>query len=44
MNKEKAERHINSSIEVLRSMNWLISTQRTEAIMHLDKALKELKD
>lgn len=44
MNKEKAERHIKSSIEVLRSMNWLISTQRTEAIMHLDKALKELKD
>lgn len=41
---EKAERHIKSSIEVLRSMNWLISTQRTEAIMHLDKALKELKD
>lgn len=44
MSKEKAERHINSSIEVLRSMNWLISTQRTEAIMYLDKALKELND
>ena len=44
MSKEKAERHINSSIDVLRSMNWLISTQRTEAIMHLDKALKELND
>ena len=44
MSKEKAERHINSSIEVLCSMNWLISTQKTEAIMHLDKALKELKD
>ena len=44
MSKEKAERHINSSIEILSSMNWLISTQKTEAIMHLDKALKELKD
>lgn len=41
---EKAKKHINSSIEVLKSMNWLISTQKTEAIMHLDKALKELKD
>lgn len=44
MSKEKAERHINSSIEVLRSMNWLISNQKTEAIIHLDKALKELND
>ena len=44
MSKEKAERHINSSIEILRSMNWLISTQRTEAIIYLDKALKELND
>ena len=44
MSKEKAERHINSSVEVLNAMNWLISTQKTEAIMHLDKALKELKD
>ena len=41
---EKAKKHINTSIEVLRSMNWLISTQKTEAIIHLDKALKELND
>lgn len=41
---EKAKKHINTSIEVLRSMNWLISPQKTEAIMHLDKALKELND
>ena len=44
MSKEKAKKYINSSIEVLNAMNWLISTQKTEAIMHLDKALKELKD
>ena len=44
MSKEKAKRYINSSIEVLNSMNWLISPQKTEAIMHLDKALKELND
>ena len=44
MSKEKAKRYINSSIEVLNSMNWLISTQRTEAIMQLKKALKELED
>ena len=44
MSKEKAKRYINSSIEVLNSMNWLISTQRTEAIIYLDKAIKELED
>lgn len=44
MSEEKAKKYINSSIEVLKSMNWLISTQRTEAIMYLDKALKELED
>lgn len=44
MSKEKAKKYINSSIEVLKSINWLISTQRTEAIMYLDKALKELED
>ena len=43
MSKEKAKKYINSSIEVLKSMNWLINTQRIEAIMYLDKALKELK-
>ena len=41
---EKAKKHINSSIDVLKSINWLVSTQKTEAIMHLDNALKELKD
>lgn len=44
MSKEKAKEYINNSIEILNSMNWLINTQRTEAIMYLDKALKELKD
>ncbi len=44
MSKEKAKRYINSSIEVLNSMNWLISTQRTEAIIYLDKAIKELEE
>jgi hypothetical protein len=44
MSKEKAKKYINNSIEVLNSMNWLISTQRTEAIIYLNKALKELKD
>lgn len=33
MSKEKAKEYINNSIEVLNSMNWLISTQRTEAIV-----------
>lgn len=44
MSKEKAKKYINNSIEVLNSMNWLISTQRTEAIIYLNKALKELED
>lgn len=44
MSKEKAKRYINSSIEVLNSMNWLINTQRTEAIIYLDKAIKELEE
>lgn len=44
MSKEKAKEYINNSIEVLNSMNWLISTQRTEAIVDLDKAIKELED
>ena len=44
MSKEKAKRYINSSIEVLNSMNWLISTQRTEAIIYSDKAIKELEE
>lgn len=44
MSKEKVKKYINSSIEVLNSMNWLISTQRTEAIIHLDKAIKELEE
>lgn len=44
MSKEKAKKYINSSIEVLKSINWLISTQRTEALMYLNKALKELED
>lgn len=43
MSKEKAKEYINSSLEVLRSMNWLISTQKAETIIYLDKALKELK-
>ena len=33
MSKEKAKEYINNSIEILNSMNWLINTQRTEAIM-----------
>ena len=44
MSKEKAKKYINNSIEILNSMNWLISIQRTEAIMQLKKALKELED
>ena len=42
MSKEKAKRYINSSIEVLNSMNFMnlfISTQRTKA-----KAIKELEE
>ena len=44
MSKEKAKKYINSSIEVLNAMNWLISTQRTEVIIYLDKAIKELEE
>lgn len=44
MSKEKAKKYINSSLEVLHSMNWLISTQKAEAIMYLNKAFKELED
>ena len=44
MSKEKAKEYINDSIQILNSMNYLISTQRTEAIMQLKKALKELED
>lgn len=44
MSKGKAKEYINNSIEILNSMNWLKSTQRTEAIMYLDKAIKELKE
>ena len=44
MSKEKAKEYINDSIQILNSINWLISTQRTEAIMQLKKALKELED
>ena len=47
MSKEKAKEYINSSIEALNSMNFMnlyISTQRTEAIIYLDKAIKELEE
>lgn len=45
MSNEKAKEYIiNNSIEILNSMNWLISTQRTEAIIYLDKAIKELEE
>ena len=47
MSKEKAKRYINSSIRGFPcnlNMNWLISTQRTEAIIYLDKAIKELEE
>lgn len=44
MSKEKVKKYINSSIEVLNAMNWLISTQRTEVIIYLDKAIKELEE
>lgn len=43
MSKEKAIEYINNSLEVLKAMNWLINTQKSEAIIYLDKALKELK-
>ena len=41
---KNAKEYIKDSIQILNSMNWLISTQRTEAIMQLKKALKELED
>ena len=44
MSIKEAKEYINDSIQILNSMNWLISTQRTEAIVYLDKALKELED
>lgn len=44
MSKEKAIENINNSLEVLRAMNWLVSTQRYEAIMYLYKALEELEE
>ena len=44
MSIKNAKEYINNSIQILNSMNWLISTQKTEAIIYLDKALKELKD
>ena len=44
MSIKNAKEYINDSIKILNSMNWLISIQRTEAIMQLKKALKELED
>ena len=44
MSKEKAKEYINNSLKVLRAMNWLVSTQRYEATMYLNKAIKELED
>lgn len=44
MSKEKAKEYINNSLKVLRAMNWLVNIQRSEAIIYLDKALKELED
>lgn len=44
MSIKNAKEYINNSIQILNSMNWLISTQRTEALMYLDKALRELED
>ena len=44
MSIKNAREYIKDSIQILNSMNWLISTQRTEAIMQLKKALKELED
>lgn len=44
MSIKNAKEYINNSIQILNSMNWLISTQKTEAIIYLDKALKELED
>lgn len=44
MSVKNVKEYINDSIQILNSMNWLISIQRTEAIMQLKKALKELED
>lgn len=44
MSIKNAKEYINNSIQILNSMNWLISTQKTEAMMYLNKALKELED
>lgn len=44
MSKEKTIEYINNSLEVLKAMNWLINTQKSEAIVYLGKALKELED
>ena len=44
MNIKNAKEYIRDSIQILNSMNWLISTQRTEAIMQFNKPLKELED
>lgn len=44
MSKEKTKKYINKALEILRAMNWLINIQRYEAIIYLDKALKELED
>ena len=44
MSIKNAKEYINNSIQILNSMNWLISTPKTEAIMYLNKALKELED
>lgn len=44
MSIKNAKEYIKDSVQILNSMNWLISTQRTEAIMQLKKALKELED
>lgn len=44
MSIKNAKEYINNSIQILSSMSWLISTQKAEAIMYLNKALKELED
>ena len=44
MSKEKDKRYINSAIEDWNSMEWPTRTQRTEAIIYFDKAIKELED
>lgn len=44
MTKSHTELFWKGTHEVLNSMNWLISTQRTEAIIYLDKAIKELEE